>query len=283
MGDLAYAGHHYYGDWFTGTDPSVSDFVYRGDGIVAGPCSAITGPVEEFGVLGYDEAQPGGAFLKIGVGVLRKPDDKPYTPYRLYEIADGGKWSIRKTGDAVEFTQELHNASSGYGYIYHKKISLVAGKPEMLIEHSLRNTGTKPLHTNVYDHNFLVLDHKPIDGGFTITFPFTITNGPPADKELAAFRKNQVVFLKTLAGQDRVYTAIEGFHGNPGEYNIRIENTQIKAGMTITGDRPLAKVSLWSIRSVMALEPFIDISAEPGGEMTWRYKYEFFTLPSDKH
>src|ERR1700748_788234 len=59
VGDLQYAGHSYYGPWFTQTDPTVSDFVYRGTEIVAGPCSAITGPVEEFGVLGYDYAQPG--------------------------------------------------------------------------------------------------------------------------------------------------------------------------------------------------------------------------------
>ena len=113
----------------------------EGSEIVAGPCSAITGPVEEFTVLGYDEAKPGGTFLKIGVGILRKPDEAHYSAYRLYEIVNGGKWSVKKSKDAVEFTQELHDASSGYGYVYHKKLSLVAGKPQMLIEHSLKNVG----------------------------------------------------------------------------------------------------------------------------------------------
>src|ERR1700733_11277862 len=79
VADLEYAGHSYYGPWFTQTDPKVSDFVYQAAEIVAGPCSAITGPVEEFGVLGYDDAKPGGTFLKIGVGILRKPDDARYT------------------------------------------------------------------------------------------------------------------------------------------------------------------------------------------------------------
>ena len=60
--------------------------------------------------MGYDEAKPGGTFLKIGVGILRKPDDAPYSAYRLYEIVDGGKWSVKKSKDAVEFTQELHDA-----------------------------------------------------------------------------------------------------------------------------------------------------------------------------
>ena len=52
------------------------DFTYLGDDIVAGPNTAIRGPVEEFnsegGPLGYAEAAPGEGFLKIGVGVLRR-------------------------------------------------------------------------------------------------------------------------------------------------------------------------------------------------------------------
>jgi hypothetical protein len=279
IGDLEYAGHSYYGPWFTQTDPTVSDFVYRGAEIVAGPCSAVTGPVEEFGVLGYDDAKPGGTFLKIGVGLLRKPDAAHYSGYHLYEIVNGGKWSIKKSKDFVEFTQELHDPASGYGYIYRKKVSLAAGKPRMMIEHSLRNVGTRAIHTNVYDHNFLVLDKQPTDAGFTIRLPFAIATEPPLEKELAEVRKDQIVYLKTLTGQDRVYTSISGFGSNPGDYKIRIENRNVKAGMEITGDRPLSKMALWSIRSVIAVEPFLDISADPGSNLTWQYQYDYSTLP----
>ncbi len=76
-----------------------------------------------------------------------------------------------------------------------------------------------------------------------------------------------------------MYTSITGFSNSPEDYKIRIENTEVKAGMTITGDRPLAKMALWSIRSVLAVEPFIDISLEPGSESTWKYGYEYYTLP----
>jgi hypothetical protein len=27
------------------------------------------------------------------------------------------------------------------------------------------------------------------------------------------------------------------------------------------------------------VEPFIDISAEPGSQMTWQYHYDYYTLP----
>lgn len=211
--------------------------------------------------------------------MLRKPDDAPYSAYRLYEIVDGGKWSVKKSADAVEFTQELHDPVTGYGYVYQKKLSLVEGKPEMTIEHRLKNTGTRAIQTSVYDHNFLVLDKQPTNAGFTITFPFEVMANPMPDKELAEVQKNQVLYRKTLTGEDRVYFAIEGFGKNADDYKVHIENTNVHAGMAISGDRPLSKVSLWSIRSVIAVEPFLDISLQPGSETTWKYDYEYYTLP----
>jgi hypothetical protein len=278
IGDLEYAGHRFYGPWFTKTDPQVSDFVYRGDDIVAGPCSAITGPVEEFGVLGYEEAKAGGTFLKIGVGILRKPDDAPYTQYRLYEIVNGGKWSVAKSAHGVEFTQDLHDPASGFGYVYKKKISLAAGKPEYTLAHSLKNTGTRPIHTTVFDHNFLVLDKQPTGPSFGITLPFDLTVSPEPHKELAEVQKNQIAYRKILTGKDTVYFTIQGFGDSSSDYKIHLENTDVKAGMTITGDRSVAKMALWSIRSVISVEPFIDVSLEPGGESTWKYDYVFYKL-----
>ena len=48
--------------------------------------------------------------------------------------------------------------------------------------------------------------------------------------------------------------------------------------MTITGDRPLSNLALWSIRSVMALEPFIAIAVEPGNEFAWTYVYRYYIV-----
>ena len=152
---LTYQGHDYYGPWFTKTDPEVIDFIFKGPDIVAGPCSAITGPVEEFvwqeKALGFDQAKAGGTFIKIGVGVLRKPDDQEYSPYRLYPIVDSGKWTVHKKADSVEFIQEISDPASGYGYRYTKTVRLSNGKPEMILEHKLENTGrlrnSKPAST----------------------------------------------------------------------------------------------------------------------------------------
>ena len=121
-------GHSYYGQWFTKRSETVHDFIYDGEDIVAGPCSSTMGPADEFRPLGYDATKPGGTFVKIGVGTLTRPDEKPYDAYRLYSIADHGKWSVNRKGDSIEILQTLRDGASGYGYEYRKTLRLVKAK-----------------------------------------------------------------------------------------------------------------------------------------------------------
>ena len=65
---LRYRGHEFTGQWYPKHDPKIHD--------------ALTGPVEEFlapgeSAHGYSEAQPGGTFVRIGVGVVRKRGRAP--------------------------------------------------------------------------------------------------------------------------------------------------------------------------------------------------------------
>jgi len=190
---LQYNGHNYYGPWFQKTDPKVHDFVYRGPDIVAGPCTAITGPVDEFAPLGWDETKPGGRFIKIGVGALPRPDEGKYDNFKLYDIIDPGTRTIKKDRESIEFTREVADSSSGYAYTYRKTLRLTEGKPEMVLEHSLKNSGSRAIRTSVYNHNFLVLGGQSPGPGFVISVPFQIQTPRPPTKELAEIRgKNRL-------------------------------------------------------------------------------------------
>jgi hypothetical protein len=276
---LVYQGHDYYGPWFSQFDPSVRDFTHRDGQIVVGSVSAMTGPVEEFQrPVGYDAAAAGGTFIKVGVGVLRKPDDANYVAFKPYEIVDSGKWKVNKKADSVEFVQELNDSPSGYGYVYSKTIRLTPGKAEMVMSHRLTNTGRQRIQTNVYNHNFLVLDRLPPGPDYTITVPYEIKTTRPPDPQFAAIRGNRIAYAKALENQERVAFPILGFGPDAKDYDFRIENAKAGAGMRITGDRPLSNVALWSIRSVLAVEPFLDVVAEPGKDFTWSYTYTYYTL-----
>ena len=275
---LQYKGHDFYGPWFDRIDPTVINWVYRGPEIVSGPCSALCGPVDEFDtVLGWNESNPGGTFIKIGVGLLRRGEGN-YSRYKPYEVLNSGQWSVKKQKNSVEFTQELSDPNSGYAYLYRKVVRLVKDKPEMVIEHSLKNTGKLAIQSSVYNHNFVVLDHQPPGPDFTFKVTYQIHNGPPADKVLAEARGNEVVFLKQLSGEDEAVVQLQGFSNKIEDTEIIIENKKVGAGMKITGDRPLIQSLIWSVRKVLAVEPYISIDIQPGAEFTWKNMYEYYTI-----
>ena len=87
---LEYKGHTYFGKWNPAPySPKLHD--------------AIMGPVEEFltagAGLGYADAKPGGTFVKIGVGVIRKPEERSFQQFKTYDIVDPGKWAVKKKAD----------------------------------------------------------------------------------------------------------------------------------------------------------------------------------------
>jgi hypothetical protein len=276
---LEYKGHNYYGAWFDRVEPKVINWVWDGNEIVSGPCSGLFGPVDEFQTpLGWNESKPGGTFIKIGVGVLHRGEGN-YNRFVPYDVVDAGKWTVKKHKDSIKFQQELSDPDSGYAYLYRKTIRLEKDKPNMVIEHSLKNTGKKAIQSSVYNHNFVVLDKQAPGPDFTFRVPFQIKPMREPDKNVVEVRGDEVVYLRPLSGKDEVPVFIQGFGESAGDNEIVIENKKVGAGLKITGDRPLERELLWSIRSVLAVEPYISIDIEPGAEFTWKNTIEYYTLP----
>jgi hypothetical protein len=268
VGSLRLGGQNFYRPWFDRVSPDVMDYMFTPDGIVGGPDSAISGPVEEFAPVGFDEAAPGENFLKIGVGMLRKPDGKPYDHYHLYDTADAGKRDLQQTRSSVTFTQDIAGAVR-----YVKTLRLMPGKPEMRIEHVLTNAGATPISTTVYDHNFLTL--SPGNQDIAVTFPFPITPDPAPDPGMVHIDGNRFAYVRPLKDKDTVSFHIAGFGGTSRDYDIKVENAKTGAGVRITADQPLTRLNIWSIRSVMAVEPYIDIALPPGATKRWVYTYTY--------
>jgi|HubBroStandDraft_6_1064221.scaffolds.fasta_scaffold274753_2 hypothetical protein len=281
IANLEYKGHTYFEPFYEKFDPNVRDVDLK-TGVVAGPISATSGPVEEFGgadgaTQGYAEAKPGGTFIKIGVGVLRKPDDSKYDHYFRYEIADPGRWTVKKGSGWVQFTQEVSDRSSGFGYVYRKTVRLVKGEPKMLLEHALKNTGSKTIEGNVYNHNFFVIDHQPTGPDFAIDFPFQIS-GTREMANLAEVRGKQINYLKILGNGDTAATQIRGFGDTAKDYDITVENRKTGAGVHVTGDKPLARVYLWSVKTTLCPEVYVNLQIQPGQQSQWSASYQFYTL-----
>lgn len=271
---LTLNGREFYGPWFEKLGPDILDYTYVGDDIAAGPDSATSGPVEEFAPLDF-EAKPG-LFIKPGVGVLYQPDTQPYDHYRHYRILDAGERATRVTKSGVTFTQTL--AGIGYGYVYEKSLSLVPGKPQLVITHRLRNTGRKSINTSVYDHNFLRL--VPGNGGVKITFPFALSAASPPPTDLMRIQGNSLTYLRPMANKERISFLVTGFGKIAADYDFTIDDTVNGGGVRVQGDQPITRLNIFSIDRVQSVEPYIAIDLAPGAEKRWSYTYTFLTKPA---
>lgn len=285
IGDLSFGGHHLYDPWFSAVDPAVHDFTYRGPDleIVSGLANSATGPAEEFigadgSALGFNSAQPGGNFIKIGIGVLRRPDAKPYDNFRVYEIVDHGMWQVHAHANSVQVSQRLNDHSTGYSYLYTKTIQLVLGKPVLIIQHSLKNLGRLPIATELYDHNFVNIYQRTTGPDFKIIFPFAAHFLKPGKQDLCRIEGNQFLYNRPFTERDEFYVQIGGYESTADNYNFRVENRVAGIGIHIQADRPLAHASLWAIRSVLAVEPYINLVIPPGQTARWSYTYTYYRL-----
>ena len=277
---LAFAGHELITPWSEVNDPNVADYEYRGDQIATGINTTMVGVPEEFGsstrtAQGFEEAAPGGHFLKIGVGLLRRPDDKPYDHYRLYDVLQGG-WHVSRQRSAVSFRQRVDDAASGYGYLYAKKVSLVHGMARMKIEHVLRNTGRRPISGFVFDHNFTRWDNQTPGPDWSMRFAFDPQPvDVPGDAPLG-FAGRTATFRRALQGRESMRVVLKGYPGDPAAYDFRFENRRLDLGLRVTADQPLWQLVIWGNRAVFAIEPFIHYEIAPGAEYRWTYDYDIY-------
>jgi hypothetical protein len=266
--ELEYKGHSYFGKWHNKEhDPTFHEHT--------------AGPVEEFVPVGYDEAKAGETFLKIGVGMLVKPEEEKYFFATTYKNTNSGTWKVKKKKDQVLFMQTL--SDSKYAYEYHKTVQLVPGKPELVLTHSLKNTGKQTIETNVYNHNFFVMDNQPIGPDYTVTFPFTLATEGASEGPLGKLQGNQILFDKVLVNNDHLfYRSITGFSASAKDYDIKIENSKTGAAVRITGDQPLSKIVFWSAPKTVCPEPYIRLSIKPGETVQWKINYQFYLLSEVK-
>lgn len=257
---LKYRGHEYFGEWYDKHDPLRHD--------------AITGPVEAFDPIEYDQAAPGELFLKIGVGTLKKLNNGPYRFNSPFEIQNGGSWSVKEKKDRVIFIHKLNDL--GYNYVYKKTVRLTKGKPELVLEHSLKNKGQKNINTRVFNHNFFVIDKQATGPDFTVSLPFKIQN-QATGKKLISFEDNKMLYLKELKKGDSTMEYPTGYSGDKVEdYDFKVENKKTGAGVRITSDRALAHFMYWSVATTLSPEPFTKVEASPGKSFSWKVVYNFY-------
>jgi hypothetical protein len=257
-----YAGHTYFGAFRPQFNPVQHDHV--------------VGPADEFDMEwprppGFVEAEAGEPFLKIGVGVLEKGPETDYAMTRTFNIREAGPWAVENGPDWVEFRQKL--ATSGWGYAFTKRISLVPGQGAFVIKYTLANTGEKPIDSLFYVHNFTLIDDYTVGPNYRVTFPFDVKLMAKPVGQVSARGKELVI--GEVGEKTPIWTLIESGKESVADAQVTIENLQTHAGLKIVGDQPLAQWRFYAEPTAACPEPFISVKLAPGEAKTWSFTYTF--------
>lgn len=277
LSSVKYGGQEFYGLWFDKLGENIRDWVFQEGDVVASANTGALGPADLFDPdtpVGWADVPAGGAFLKIGAGVLRKPaGDGAYSLATVYERINPGVWKTVTKKDRVEFTHTVSDPASGHGYVYRKVVRVVPNKPMLRIEHSLKNTGAKPISTTTYNHNFLTFgDTAPTGAGLTLSTRYDIAPGTFAD--VAQVAGNKLTFSRALTGEQRIYSPIAGHPEGAGAYDVGVHNAS-GAGFRVVGDVPMSKLVVWSFRRTFSAEPYVTLQIAPGKTADWNLEYTY--------
>jgi hypothetical protein len=267
VAQVEYAGHTYFAEWQREHSP-------RGLSHGTGTAEAFGNPAFGLpGPPGFREAKPGESFLKVGVGTLLREDRGQYLFYKKYPIADGGTWTTTVGADWVESRQLLDTGNWGYDYV--KRISIAADAPVLVISRTLTNTGSRTIDTSHFCHNFLRIDDSWMGRDYAVHFPFrpTLTSGD--FRGYAGIAGDAVYGLRPMPGGVAFFGEVGGHFSTVDHHVARIENLRTGAGLTMSGDLPVERWSVFATSLTFCVEPFVRITVQPGETKSWSTRYRF--------
>lgn len=231
----------------------------------------------EFGIetaLGFEEAEIGEWFHKIGIGLLKKNESK-YFFHKEFEIKPA-EFKVYSKSDSIEIvcTSELLN---GYAYLLSKKVELLENG--FLISYELKNTGEKDIITDEYTHNFLAINNEPISSNYALSFPFHLK---PTEFDKFNDPDEKLILNETdisFSGKPIEQFYVGRIAGKkPSNAQWELINSAHKIGLREIGSFQAQKVNLWGWKHVISPELFHQIHIKSGESSTWSREYQIYNI-----
>ncbi len=231
---------------------------------------AASGCAEEFSMpIGFENAAAGGPFLKVGVGVLTRPDGKPYDFSREYAVRDAGRWTVQS---GPMWSESVHEAAfDGYAYRYRRRITL--SNYGFIVEHALSNAGKKTIVSSHYAHNFFSINGKPIGPGYAVNCNFYLMTGNKQPL-LTAFGASDIRFLRAFGSNESFGAYPAGLVSNCIDAAVCV-SLQDAGGIIIRPRYPVQKTFFFAVSNAFCPEFFYSLNCAPGSNASWSTRYEF--------
>jgi hypothetical protein len=237
------------------------------------------GLCNEFGIeqaIGYDDAQPGECFPKLGIGLLERIDESPYTFMRPYKIVERFPIQIETTGDKASFVVQPIDCR---GYAARLIKTVTVQDAALTIAYRLENVGQKPIQTDEYCHNFMGIDGHLLGPDYSLRLPYDIRFEEPPPGMLRRMGQVLVVNGREISlretPQQPFYRRLVGY-AQTDRPQFELVHTPSGVGMREIDDFAPCRVAVWGTTHVISAEIFNPIDVQPGATQTWTRRYEFF-------
>lgn len=235
------------------------------------------GLYNEFGMdtaLGFEEAEIGEWFHKIGIGLLKKIGPQ-YEFFKEHEIKPA-EFTVEEETDRVIIECNAEEIN-GYAYVLRKEF--VLGENQLTIKYTLKNSGAHDIATDEYVHNFMAIDCTLVDQQYKLRFPFQIhrdQNGQTVNPDgILDFQEKETRFNGSTSNQ---FFASYLNGTTEVEAQWQLIHQQHKVGVKESTSFPTTKVNLWGWKHVISPELFHQILIKPGESEKWSRTYHFFDL-----
>jgi len=235
------------------------------------------GFVNEFGIdtaLGFEEAEIGAYFHKIGVGALKKLDADYYMA-KAYELRPA-EFSLKQERNCIKVNC-VSESIKDYAYRLQKEIELL--KDGFEIRYCLENRGSQIIQTDEYNHNFLRLGQTPLGPKYQLSFNFPLDLSKCLEVEnpqqAILEQGNALIFRDTPPGT-YFFSFLNAGQKVPAYWSL--VNHQLGIGISEEGDFNASKVNVWGTRDVISPELFVPIEIAAGESQSWRRRYRIFHL-----
>jgi len=262
------------------------------------------------GVLGYQEANSGESFLKIGVGELIKgscstcDSAEDYKFNSPYQFARPPVWTLETDDNNSNAIILSHKAvlDDRHGYKLEKHITL--NDDQILVKTVLSNLGSQAFSTAWYSHHYFSCDTHPVQYGYSADFDLTSTNGKynepttwswstPLEDYASVFLYNntsgggedamdasvRIDMQRGVESNVRIRAEFEKDEQSKGEFTLRACNTKIRETIPEVRDESsgisMYAYNLYIESGTFSPEPQILLSLDPGESTSWTQQLDF--------
>lgn len=222
----------------------------------------------EFKFDNFEETAVGDYALKLGVGLLKKPDTKPFDHHRDYEKLCFPHELVSYTDQEIAF-RTTSIECNGYQAEHIRTIRVEDNTIHMTV--SLKNTCNRPITFREYCHNFFSIDGLALGPGYTLTMP-QISNLEHIISKSAfdLYNVNQnTVMVKCYKSTGTAFMAEAADVSAVIPFTWELSHKGAKISIKAAEDFTPSFVQVWSYDHMICPEAFMEATVLPGESTSW--------------